>query len=490
MSNLRYLEIDSNYRNRTQYPDPADFVVFLSQSGTKSACNARDPVSLAAPNRVWSPASYVLPVGTVKASFVNNASHFIVSYPVNTVSKVIDYYVGSPIKVTNMTIVSIGVISDWDFLSTDGVVDCFIVDISPSVSIPVIDMQAGGQTVNFLQGTDLADSPPVIFIPNGVHADNYYVGYIIYNQTLNEWRPIISYDGSNKLVGVNTLAPYDHLNGWNLTDTFVLRKTAPIEYGNLTIFSPISVQLPPTSSDNVNIYEGSFIRFTSGPNNDKICIITDYTGNGVILNQHAPCMTTPHGARLNCSLLPPAPPVMTTPHVASLNCSLLPDPDPISYEILQFYKDNEVPFMYTGSSISQQEMVCYEIELIDLVLPNKILDNGGRSVFYPYVYVELQNVSAPGAGLTNIIYSNNPNSTRKLFRCPLDDIQNPLTVSFMKIDSDGTKQTIKFKPNDNLHFAVYLPNGKLFRPLCPETYSPDVPNPLIQITALFSLKRL
>ena len=292
---------------------------------------------------------------------------------------------------------------------------------------------------------------------------------------MKEWRPIISYDGTSKLAGLDISSPYSPLSGWALTDTFVLRKTPPTEYGtlvNLLSSATTTVVLPVSSSNIIDAYNGSFIRFTSGPNKNTICLIIDYSGDGVIENPY------------------PAPPTLITPHVATLNRYLLTDPNPTSYEILQFTKDNEVPFMYTGSSVSQQEMVCYEIELIDLVLPNKILINGGRSVFYPFVYVELQNISAAGSGLTNIIYSNNPNSTRKLFRCPIDDIQNPLIVPFMKIDSDGTKQTIKFKPNDNLHFAVYLPNGKLFETLCPETYSPDVPNPLIQIIALFSLKRL
>ena len=79
------------------------------------------------------------------------------------------------------------------------------------------------------------------------------------------------------------------------------------------------------------------------------------------------------------------------------------------FEILQFTRDNAVPFCYSGSLVSQQEMVCYEIELINLVLPNKTLTSGGRTAFYPYVYVELQNVSGASAGTKCVIYSNNPN---------------------------------------------------------------------------------
>ena len=183
-------------------------------------------------------------------------------------------------------------------------------------------------------------------------------------------------------------------------------------------------------------------------------------------------------------------PVLPLPYLATVNYDGVLNSGTFTYEILRFTVDNEVPFTYTGSTVSQQEMVCYEIGLIDLILPNKILENGGLTAFYPYVYVELQNVSAPGAGLKNILYSNNPNSTKKLFTCSITDIPNPLISPFIKIDSGGATQTIKFKPNDNLHFAVYLPNGKLFKTIYPETYSPFFPNELIQISAVFSIKRL
>ena len=137
-------------------------------------------------------------------------------------------------------------------------------------------------------------------------------------------------------------------------------------------------------------------------------------------------------------------------------------------------------------------MVCYEIQLLDLVLPNSILmtGDGGRIAFYPYVYVQLSNVSTPGAGLKNIIYSNNPNSTNATFRAPIYDIQNPLISSFIKIDGDNMNQTIKFKPNDNLFFTVYMSNGEIYQTGFLDTKSPAIPNPKCQISALFSIKRL
>ena len=116
--------------------------------------------------------------------------------------------------------------------------------------------------------------------------------------------------------------------------------------------------------------------------------------------------------------------------------------------------------------------------------------SGGRSAFYPYFYVELQNVSGTGAGLKNIIYSNNPHATKMLFRAAIDDIPNPLISPFIKIDGDGMVQTVKFKPNDSFKFGVYLPNGSQFQTVDDDLYSPAPSDPLVQISAVFSMKRL
>jgi hypothetical protein len=47
------------------------------------------------------------------------------------------------------------------------------------------------------------------------------------------------------------------------------------------------------------------------------------------------------------------------------------------------------------------------------------------------------------------------------------------------------KQTIKFKPNDNLLFRGFLPNGKLLQTLLPDVLSPY--DPRLQIEAVFSI---
>ena len=163
-----------------------------------------------------------------------------------------------------------------------------------------------------------------------------------------------------------------------------------------------------------------------------------------------------------------------------------------SLELLSFSRDNETPLNYTGSTVSQNQMVCYEIELISLILPNKPLDNtiGGLIAFYPYLYVELTNATAPSGGTPGIIYSNNPNAHKALFRVAIDDTPTPVISKFIKVDGDGAVQTVKFKPNDNLHFRVYLQNGTLFATQEKDTAPPAEPDPFVQISAEFAIRRL
>ena len=64
-----------------------------------------------------------------------------------------------------------------------------------------------------------------------------------------------------------------------------------------------------------------------------------------------------------------------------------------------------------------------------------------------------------------IAWSKNHNSHRysvpvqkieRIDRNNLRDISNPIISTFIKLDSDGMVQTVKFKPNDNLYFRVFL----------------------------------
>lgn len=157
--------------------------------------------------------------------------------------------------------------------------------------------------------------------------------------------------------------------------------------------------------------------------------------------------------------------------------------------IVSFNHDNFSPLNYTGTIVSQNDSVCYEVSLVDLILPNVDLKTGSKIVFYPYVYVELSSVSSPNTYSKNIIYSNNPNSGRALFTAAITDVVLPEITNFIKPNCLMT-QIVKFKPNDNFRFSVRLPNGKLFETIESDLLSPYEPNPSLQIHASFSIRRL
>ena len=164
----------------------------------------------------------------------------------------------------------------------------------------------------------------------------------------------------------------------------------------------------------------------------------------------------------------------------------------VSWEIQRFKMDSTSFLTYTGSTVSQNQMVCYQVSLVKLILPNVTLRNGigGKISFYPYVYVELHNQTSPSGRQKNLLYSNNPNAVTATFLVPIDNMPSPLISKFMHISGNGTVQTIKFKPNDNLSFRVYLSDGNDLVTIEPDNAPPELPNPYLQITALFQIERL
>jgi hypothetical protein len=160
---------------------------------------------------------------------------------------------------------------------------------------------------------------------------------------------------------------------------------------------------------------------------------------------------------------------------------------PITYNVLPLSRDNSS--FVNNQPTARLDSGYYEIELITLILPNVTLDvsTGARISFYPYVYVEFGNI--PQSNTRSIIISNNPNSRRALFKCPIYDVVNPITSSFIKINSAGMMHTIRFNPYEDYTFRVYLPNGELYKTEA-DIFSPNPPNPLLQISATFAIKRI
>ena len=130
----------------------------------------------------------------------------------------------------------------------------------------------------------------------------------------------------------------------------------------------------------------------------------------------------------------------------------------------------------------------YDFELLHLVLPNVYISNGSAGILddYPYFYVKLYNASSKPSATKMI--TNNPNSREAIFSAPMD--LNLTTQSFFTLSTKNPIQQMTFKPDDNLHFSVCLPNGEPLQFRENDWFSPASPNPFLQISVVFSIKRI
>lgn len=113
--------------------------------------------------------------------------------------------------------------------------------------------------------------------------------------------------------------------------------------------------------------------------------------------------------------------------------------------------------------ISYKQPLCYEVVLTHLILPNQpVFGFDVLPTFFPYLLVELYNTSITGSNV-GILYSNNPNTEKVTFFCPVGNPKNPLIVSYLIVLSSSQVQTIKWTPTDNFYFRVLLPNGQTLK---------------------------
>jgi hypothetical protein len=467
---IRYLEIDSTYRDRNRFPNPCDFEIPISQSGVKDKFNAIDPVSLSTPVlEVNSAFNTDIPLssginlqvsyGTISQTYIigeDLSKVVILRYPFpQRLRQEKDFYAGSFLAVDIGGVNEYQRISSYEYLFTTNIAGTDYDYCKITVSSPFSTQPIDG-SLSYTFNTSSNDSflpGSYIFLPLGVEIDNYYINYILEDITIGVSRKIISYEGSTRLAKTESLFPIT----WNALDSYIVRKQGPSEIGTLSGVTNISLQLPITSSYYDNYYVGDFIRITSGPLYGETRKIIYYNGNTRIATVERPFSSIP---------------------------------GTVTYEILPFTRDNVVPLAFTGMEINKVDN--YEIELLNLIIPNKLIisGNGGNAVTYPYLLLEIYNISVASGDTRNILISNNPNSVRVLFRIPVDDTVTKSVSPFVKIDGDGMVQTIKFKPDQSLKFRVLLPNGDVLKVGDSEKFSPSIPNEFMQLSSCFSLRRI
>jgi len=524
MSNQRFIELSSSYRDRTNYPKQASFEIPFAQATQQNQnihlVGVYQTGANSQNNKIFSNTIYVkdttvngiidfywghsivnldfglLGSGSTTGSIVvqglqtvySNVPNIYVGYQLNigATTSIITSYTPSTFTFTIDKALTAAPISGTAFTITDP-------STNSSIVIPAID-SCGKNIIDYSQ---------------------IYNNYYIINETLSQlqqpniiYSVVSSYNFRLRTATLQTPFP----SSWAVTDNYSLRKTlpnqifttlsppfplptfppvaipntSPIQYYPQLTLSTNCIFLPSSANPNDNYYSGQYIyvyptlvannETTSLTNIQGSCFyIQSYVGNG-----YNACFVT------NINTPEVSGSSAFFPSYTNTMSISLPTPGSI-INIVSFLGDNGVPLNYNGSTVSQNELVAYEISLVNLTLPNKLLVTGSTISRYPYVYVEL---SVRNNLSINAIYSNNPKSTKAMFLVPITDIKNLTTASFIRLNGGSMTQTVKFKPNDCLKFSVYLPDGTLFDTVMNDYYSPSRPNPLVQIDALFGIERL
>lgn len=502
-NNRRYIELYSGSRNRHRYPLPSAFVVpFAPTRQILNPLQAADPLTNGPIFYTWQGGN---PYGG--APFVSmpgsNPSNILLPIQPYTPGKTnrVNFFAGY--KLTNVTSApnQSRTVMQYNPTTTGFTPDEAFLSYAPGDQFTLND-PSSAQAI-YIPAIDINGIP----IPT---YDNAYDGYMIVDETLSTLMGYIVgsriqyYDSLLQLATLESPFPA----GWQLTDTYTLRQTLPqekfiLDSPNSTntnqFLLPSGLPIPglimylPAGQGTraTNAYAGKYVYHSYNENlppnvppnpTVKVNVFGGGTYGLYFIYRSEYDVTT------NRVML-----LITTDTNEAYNGTEIPNYIPTvggaAINIVSYLKDNYNPLNYNGTMTSVNEAVCYEVELVSLIMPNLSLVTGSRLVFYPFVYVELCNVTTPSGASNDIIYSNNPASNRALFIAPITDTNQPISSSFMKISSPMS-QTVKFKPNDSLRFSVYLPDGRLFRTIQTDYMSPYPPNGRLQIEAVFSVRRM
>lgn len=499
MPNTQYLEFDSTYRDRNLYPLPSQFVVEISQSGLKTKETALSPVCDSSPVLMWnnsldelkntnsiSLSTAINPVSTPGLS--GNITFQISTGDGVSLRQVRNFYVGASfiIEANTGSTKIIRRVVEYQPLNYSNA----IITLDSAIPDTITTITSVGIYNPTPLDTTTADTVIKVWVPGsndcllstertqtyGLGGENYYVGYYMQfngSTSSTDYSLITAFDSTTRLATLSGPT----LSNWAVCPkNMVIRKELPLvqrtQVGASTS-STVNIYLEPATTSTVNnFYVGDYLRIVptvpglGGPRDypspyaEERRIIA-YNGA-----THIATVDPPFGALVSNTMF---------------------------YEIERFSRDGVNPFIYTGSMVSVQEMVCYEVELLNIVIPNTILKSGrgGRAIFYPYFYTELEQVSSPSAGNKGTLYTNNPNGGHTLtFRTLSTDTTMPVVSPFIRIDGDSMVHTVKFKPNDSFKFSLKHADGELVQTVIEDTDCPTEPNPLAQISACFAFRRI
>lgn len=192
---------------------------------------------------------------------------------------------------------------------------------------------AVGDTFDILDPTDLTDtSNPLFFVPMGADEPSDYIGYLLYNETLNQFRTVNSYDNTTGLLTVDAAAP---VGGWLPTHNYSIRKQPPVLVSVAAVGSTNTQVVFGAGAGTVdNLYNGWFIRTPRAV----------YDNNVVPPQGEQRRIIAYDGVTLTATVSP----AFTATTLGS------------TVELLQFSYDNMYPFPFRATL--QQEIPTYSID--------------------------------------------------------------------------------------------------------------------------------
>lgn len=386
----KYLDIDSTYRNRTDYPDPNSFIVRNSNNSNVSGKNlvvVNLPV-------------YSFPFSQLYVSF--NYTPLSFQTPGND----------------NLT----------------------------------LDTRETTSVQNFYAGYFIESIAPGINNPSVIDYSNV------------EYTTISSYNANTQVATFTSPLSTNVINGGN----YVIRKNKPIYLGNI---------VGPATQTNSYILSES-LSGTSFPidSNSVYYIRIRKSTNSSLDNIVVQANVLPIS---NFPLVLPNTIQLSSPIILNANDSV---------EIIGPGQNIITSLRYASGGSQSIQAGDYELELLWLSVPNQILDvgYGGTLDRYPYIYCSIY------TGSTNttqqVLYSNNPNTSKVLFKVPVNEYFGD--TSFITLKDSKAKQTVYFDPSQDLFFELTLPDGTVISFNELDNMPPYPPNPFLQINILVSMKKI
>lgn len=231
MSNNRYLEISSAFRDRQRFPKPGQFEIPISISGRKNSTDAVDPVSLSVPIMSWTsnnlstnnPTQFKLlctvEPKTTMLSGITDTTTFVIN-SAKRLQQLDDYYRG--LIVEDAAFFNRRRIKKYTFIGSFPSYDRAIITVEnafPETFVPT-------NQIYIYDPTDLSSAQyPFFWVPNSRLNENAYVNYILYNETLNEYRNITGFSDITKCLTIDVSS--EPITSWHTNDNYSIRKEKP-----------------------------------------------------------------------------------------------------------------------------------------------------------------------------------------------------------------------------------------------------------------------